>query len=798
VSFKIIKSDEAERRYKEWRILGRPVPDVHGYLKVTGKAKFVDDIILPSITYGKLLRSPFAHAKIKKINTSRAETLPGVVAVVTYEDIAKMGITQKPPRYILTDEVFYVGDVVAAVAAEDEAIAEEALDLIEVEYEPLPFCLTPEEARRAQPMHPDVSKDNMVIGSWPPYQRSVGDVERGFKESNVIVEVNFRKPNLKHMFLENYAVVAEWVGDELHVWTHSQLGATIFAMQLASILNIPTNKIHVHQCFIGGGFGGKYGEALIRLTVLATMLAKKSGRPVKIRTNIREHFVEGHVLDPGITTFKYKAGADNKGELKALEAIMWAGQGERSSNVGVVYVGDTVFSTYRIPNKSFKAYPYYTNTPMSGALRAYGSQAGAIPLELTINELAKALDIDPVELRIKAGIRDGDVITQYLHNEFQLAGGDLGELVRVSSEEFSWKDKWQGWRASARAQGSKRRGVGVGVAIHSAWGVPWPDNVKDTVIVKVNPNDGTVEWVTGGRDMGSGFDTIISQVIAEVLGVDIRDVARAPPYSVGQPVGGETRASKALQTTVFAAYNAAQDLKRKILEKASLVLNAEPNKLVLDLKNQRVYDIGDPTRAVSLSKLGELFSGVLIGIGSCVSHYGGPESFTDPVTGRRLGMKGLFCAFAEVEVDIDTGKVEVTKLLLSTQAGMVLNPLIVYGQLVGSAVHGLGSILWEGIIYDEKTGTPLNTSFLDYPVPTALDVAEDQISSLVISDPKHARLTPYMAKGIGEAPLAAVWPAIHMAVCNAIGKKIEEFPLRPEKILKALGKAPFPETKGVV
>jgi CO/xanthine dehydrogenase Mo-binding subunit len=798
MSFNIIKTDEAEQKYREWKVLGKPVPCINSYLKVTGAAKFVDDVILPNMLYGKILRSPFAHAKIKMIDVSKAETLPGVAAVVTYKDIAHMGIIQTPPRFILTDRVLYVGDVVAAVAADDEAIAEEALDLIKVEYESLPFSLTPEEASSFPPMHPEASTDNIVIGAWFPYQRSVGSVENGFKEAHIITEVEFRKPNIKHMFLENYAAVADWRGDELHLWSHPQVGAATFAMQLASILNMPTNKIHVYQCFIGGGFGGKHGEAPIRVAVLAAMLAKKSGRPVKIRTNIREHFVEGHVLDPGITTFRYKVGADKAGKLKAIDALVLAGQGERSSNVGIAYCGDTVFNTYRIPNRSFRAYPFYTNTPMSEALRAYGSQAGVPPLEAAMNEIAESLGMDPVDFIIKNGLQDGDIVTQYLHNDFQLAGGDLPKLVQKAAEEFKWKEKWKGWGVPTEVSSFRRRGVGVAVATHTAWGLPRPNMVKDTVIIKINSNDGTVEWVTDGRDMGSGFDTVVSQVIAEILEIDVKDVVHAPPCSVGQPIGGDTRGSKALQSTVFAAYNAAQDLKRKILEGASSVLNVDSNRLILDLKGLRVYVKDNPSSAVKLSKLGELFSGVLVGIGSCPSHYGGPESFMDPVTGRRLGMKGMFCSFAEVEVDTETGRLNIVKLLIATQSGMILNPLIVYGQIIGGIVHGLGCMLWEGIVYCEKTGAPLNASFIDYPIPTTLDVTENQLASVVIVDPKHARLTPYMAKGISEGVFAAIWGSIHMAVYNAIGVKIREFPLRPEKILKALGKAQFPKTKGVV
>ncbi|MEM2673710.1 MAG: xanthine dehydrogenase family protein molybdopterin-binding subunit [Candidatus Bathyarchaeia archaeon] len=798
MSFKIIKSEKAEQKYKEWKVLGKPIPCVNSYLKVTGKAAFTDDIIRPNMLYGKILRSPFAHAKIVKIDASEAEALPGVSSVITYKDVETMGVSQKPPAYILTDRVFYVGDVVAAVAAEDEAIAEEALDLIKVEYEPLPFWLTPEEASSAQPMHPEVTKDNIVVGMWPPYYRSVGDIKEGFKGSDIIVDVEFRKPNIKHMFLENFTAVAEWRGDELHVWSHPQVGAVSFAMMLASIFNVPTNKVHVYQCFIGGGFGGKMGDAPLRVAALAAMLAKKSGRPVKIRTNIREHFVEGAVLDPGISTFKYKIGADKLGNLKAIDATVWAGQGERSINLGIVYCGDTIFNTYRIPNRSFKAYPYYTNTPMSQALRAYGSQAGVPPLEEAVNEIAEKLGMDPVDFIIKNGLRDGDIVTQYLHNDFQLAGGSLPELVQKAAEIFNWKEKWKGWSVPTEISGSKRRGIGLAVATHTAWGVPQPDRVKDTVIIKVNVNDGTVEWVTDGRDIGSGFDTVVSQVIAEVLGIDIKDIIHAPPQSVGQPIGGWTFASKALQSTVFAAYNAANNLKRNIITAAASILNVDPNRLVLDLKGTRIYVAGDPTRYVKLSKIGEIYGGILIGIGSCPSHYEGPESYMDPVTGRRLGMKGMFCSFAEVEVDIETGKIDVIKLMVATQPGMILNPLMVYGQLIGSAVHGMGCMLWEGIIYDEKTGTPLNASFIEYPIPTALDVTEDQFVCVTIVDPDDAKLTPYRAKGIAEGMFAAMWHSIHMAVYNAIGRKIREFPLRPEKILRALGKAPFPQTKGVV
>lgn len=798
MSFEIIKSNDAEQKYKEWKVLGKPIPCVNSYLKVTGDATFTDDIIRPNMLYGKVLRSPFAHAKIIKIDTSEAEKLQGVAGVITYKDITAMRIAQKPPKYILADKVFYVGDIIAAVAAEDEAVAEEALDLIKVEYEPLTFWLTPEEATSAPPMHPEVAEDNIAIGLWPPYHRSQGDVEKGFKESDLIVEIEFRKPNIKHMFLENFAAVAEWKGDELHVWSHPQMGAVKFAALLANIFGMPTNKIHVYQCFIGGGFGGKMGESPLRIAALASMLAKKTGRPVKIRTNIREHFVEGSVLDPGIATFKYKVGAAKDGSIKAIDATLLAGQGERTINLGIVYCGDTVFNTYRIENRNFKAYPYYTNTPPSEALRGYGSQAGVPPLEAAINEIAEKIGMDPVDFIIKNGLRDGDIVTQYLHNDFQLAGGSLPELVQKAADQFGWKKRWKGWGVPTKVSGSKYRGVGVAVATHTAWGVPSINSVKDTVIIKVNENDGTVEWITDGRDMGSGFDTTVSQVIAETLGIDVKDVVHAPPCSVGQPIGGWSFASKGLQSTVFAAYNAANNLKHKIITAAASILHVDTSKLTLDLKGTRVYISDDPAHYITLSKIGEIYGGALIGIGSCPSHYGGPESYMDPVTGRRLGMKGMFCSFVEVEVDAETGKVDIVELLVATQPGMILNPLMVYGQIIGSAVHGIGCMLWEGIVYDENTGAPLNTSFIDYPIPTALDVTLDQITGVAIVDPDDAKLTPYRAKGIAEGLFAALWHSVHMAVYNAIGKKIREFPLRPEKILNAIGRARFPPTKGVV
>jgi xanthine dehydrogenase molybdenum-binding subunit len=412
------------------------------------------------------------------------------------------------------------------------------------------------------------------------------------------------------------------------------------------------------------------------------------------------------------------------------------------------------------------------------------------------NEMAEKLGIDPVDYKTKFGMQAGDTV---LMSQQKLAGGSAPKLVQKLALEVGWKDKWKGWGIPSEINGSKRRGVGICIAQHECgWVVANQLVGRSCVLTKVNL-DGKADISCNNIEVGSGVDTAMCMVTAEILGIDLNSVKKAAAGSTGAPNSTGSLASSGLGTNVYAAFKAAEDVRNKILNGASVLLKVNPKDLTLDLNHKCVYVTAVPDKKTSLYDVGILIGGgVLYGLGSSAPPPEAPDGLKDPLTGRSLAERGIFAAFAELDVDIETGKVDIVNAVTAFQSGMVLNPLIMSGQAIGGLVHGISQMLGEGVIYDEPSGTPLNSSICDYPVWGSADAHPDILHAFADVDPADAPLFPFKAKGAAEGIYAALWGAIPLAIHNATGVWMREMTCRPEKILKALGKADFPVTKGVI
>lgn len=798
------KSKAAEELYAAWSVLGKPEKRKELLKKAVGVALFTNDVLFPDMLYAKALGSPYAHAKIESIDSREALELPGVKAVISYQEMIDMGVTvdfPPPPQYTFYKKALFVGDWIAAVAADDPVLAEEACDLIKVKYEELPFVLTGNEA--AQPDAPQIHDDDPYRAPgnvYKPVQEvNIGDVAEGFKQADVVIEREYRLPSIKHMFTEPICAVAKWAGDELEVWRTDAMGLGMGAAMLAQCLGMPQNKVHFHQVYIGGHFGGKGAYDFLRYTLIAALLARKAGRPVKIVSNIRQSLVTNHVVDPGLPTYHYKVGAKKDGTLTAYDGRVTGSQGRSSMfNSGINGQLKGVLNYYYCPNKHYETHPYHTNRPDVGTLRAAGSQLAAFPAETIINELSAELGIDPLDFRLKNGIKSPHPINK---SQNPWASGNLAKLAQAVADQVGWRDKFKGWGVPTSVNGSKRRGVALTLGVHSCgWGQlpsdPRQPASRVTAMVKVNIS-GAVDVLINDSEVGNGKETATCQVVAEVLGVDMKDVEHSPRFST-QPDGIGSYGSTGEGLAVTAAWNAAYDVKKKMLDGAATLLKKSPEELVLDIKHKQVYIKDEPEKKVTLFTLFQNIGCAMYGLGTMSPPQFAPDAIKDPVSGKPWEDMGGFASYLEVEVDTETGQLEVIDALTACQVGMILNPHIYYGQGIGGLVHGLSQMTGEGIIYDERTGTPLNGSLIDYPVWMSADVDPEHLDLFADVDPADARLFGFKGKGASEGIYCAVWGAFAEAVYNATSVWLREMPCRPEKILKALGKADFPVTKGVI
>jgi len=750
-------------------VIGQRLPYVDGKIKSTGEAKFSADIGLAKMLIGKILRSPYPHARILNIDTSRAERLIGVKGIVTGKDTAgvKIGFAPVIPFtedkcQLVVDKVRFIGDEVACVAATDEDIAEEALDLIQVEYEQLPAVFDPEEAMdpKAPRIH-DHAERNISVECHLHY----GDVEKGFRQSDYVREDRFITQYVNHSFLEPHASVADFDSSgKLTIWASTQTPYYL-RRDLARTLQMSEVMIRVIKPCVGGGFGGK--AEMFPLSFCAAILSKKTGRPVKIVYTREEVFSSGSRRHP--TKFTMKIGVKRDGTLMAKQCSLISDGGSYCSigSITIYLHGVAQTLPYRLPNFKYDGYRVYTNKPFCGAQRGHGFVQPQFATEVQLNIIAEELGLDPVELRLKNYLRAGEVAP----NGVRVISTGLVEGIERAMKDSSYREKWRK-RKDHKGIGMACSGFvsGAGFDFHMT---PTPFTTASIRMLR----DGTFGLFTGTSDIGQGSNTVLSQIAAEELGVSMEDIritagdTETAPYDMG---------SYSSRVTLFAGNAvkaAASEAKKKIFQIAAQKLEA--NVEDLEAGGGRVYIKGSPDRGMSFSEIMNASERTpIVGHG----HFN-PE--TGPVDmqkgiGNLSPTYSFDCYVAQLEVDGETGKIKVTRIDAAHDCGFAVNPMNVEGQLQGSIQMGLGQALSEDIIMDK--GQILNPSFLDYKFPLSVDMPE--INPIIIEsmDP----VGPFGAKEASEGIILPVPPAIANAIHDAVGLRVFELPITPEKILESL------------
>ena len=764
-----LKKREVEKR--EFSVIGKPFPRIESKVKATGEARYAADLKFPGMLYGKILRSPYAHAKIIRIDTSKAEKLPGVKAVVTGKDTigARYGLWRlreetMDEQGLAMDKVRYVGDEVAAVAAVDEDTAIEALNLIDVEYEVLPALLTPDDAVKdgAPEIHEGI-KNNISVNR----RIEVGDVDKAWGECDYVREDTFKTQVVQHAPMEPCGSVASFdPTGKLTIWTSTQ-SAYFVQCLLAMALGMREGDIRVIRAFTGGGFGCKL--ELSGDQFCSALLSKVTGKPVRIIYTRKETFVNSR--QKTAMTMKVKTGVKKDGKIHAVEfKTTLDGGAHHSYNVTTTMITGILGTLpYRIPNYRYNGRHVYTNLPVTGAMRGHGAMQPVFALDHQLDLIAKEIGVDPVDMRLMNATLPGDV---KIPNICHVSSCGLRESIAGSAERMNWKEKY----------GKLPDGHGIGIgsygffcgALYNYFNTKRP---YAEVWVRVN-QDGTVHIFTLMAEIGQGCDTVISMIVAEVLGVKMEDITiKSDDTGI---VTGDTGAFSSRTTMMAgnAAKAAAEDARNQLFKAAAAKLG---------LKVQDALDIKDGR--ISIHRTGE---GMTVAE-AAMTHQNANNGA--PVLGRGIYTpsshlnEGTVVSptwsfgsqVIEVEVDKETGQVKVINTATAHDCGRALNPLAVEGQLEGSIHMALGYALCEDVKFDDK-GKMLNPSFQDYKILSALDMPP--VDSIVIeTDDEHG---PFGGKEAGEGLTIPTAPAIANAIYDAVGVSIRDLPITPEKILRAL------------
>ncbi len=748
---------------EELTIVGRSVAMKGSGEKVTGTAEYTVDMKLPGMLYGKILRSPHAHANIRGIDTSRAEALPGVRAVITHEE-AKILYTVShgsAREYGIDDRVRYYGDKVAAVAAVSEEVAEEALTLIDVDYEVLSAVFDMEEAMRADApvVHPE--RDDVDGNILEHSVQEWGDVERGFAEADHVFENRFTTQRVCHSALEPHAMVASWDGDgNLTMWSSEQT-AFMIRDSLAEAFQMPRSKIRfIVPPYVGGGFGGKYESAE---KIVVALLARKAGRPVMLRLSREEVFHTTRTRSPCI--FETKTGVKEDGTLVAREVRAIVDVGAYAWGAIMASRASSYMTLlYRCPNIKYVGYGVYTNTPPSGAMRGFTSTPIHYAMESEFEEIAYALGMDPVEFRLKNALNVGDIIPI---NGKPVTSSGLREAVLKGREAIGWERRQ---RVPGSEGGVKRRGIGMACYSHYAPMLKSTERSVGNAVLKINV-DGSLHLLLGVPDIGQGLRTIMAQIAAEALGGRLDEISVTLADTSVTPWGTTTAASRSTQETGGAVEMAAGRMKGRLLELASEIMDIPVDRL--DAKDGVVFARGVPEQGLT-------FKDILNH--PDVFHSGENVIVTKATYNVPTFIPPYGTAYADVEVDTETGQVRVLKMVAASDVGRAINPQSVEGQLEGGMQMGIGYALTEVLRLHPETGAPLNNSFMDYKVLRADDMPEMEVIIVEPVDPNSV----YGAKGIGEMAVIPMAPAVRNAIYNATGARVHDLPITPEVLLKAL------------
>jgi xanthine dehydrogenase YagR molybdenum-binding subunit len=724
---------------EELGIVGYPTARVDGEQRVNGEARYTYDVRLPGMAYSRALLCPHPHARLVRVDATRARKLPGVVAVVTRPEAAQQ--VSEGERHRFSDELRYAGDIVAVVAASDPDIAADALDLIEVEYEPLPFVATV-EASMAEGAPPASEDGNVFGGKGTTYNR--GDGANAFAEADVVIEHTYRTQTTPHSCLEAHGTVAEWEGDTLTVYESTQY---IFGVRrsIARAFGIDESRVRVICNYIGGGFGSKGGAGIT--SFYAPLLAKAARRPVQFMLDrTAEQIGAGNRSS---STQTIKLGAKRDGTLVALDYRTTSDLGATPS--WLPFFPGQAMMLYRIPNVYGENTGYITNNGSFDAFRAPGFVEGAFGIESALDELAAELGLDPIELR-KRNWPEKDQDEGKAFSSFP-----INVCFDRGAAAIGWSDR-------NRAEKVGRRRSGVGVAGQIWWGGGGPPAYAQ---IDLN-NDGTATLRTGTQDLGTGTKTVLTQVAAEELGVPLGAVRTQLGDTGSAPYAPVSGGSMTVPSMAPAVRSAAQDARRQLLSLAAQMLDLPEE--TLEVRGGAIYQ-RDEQKSTIKEILGKLGSVMITGKGSRGPN---PDNMSVITSG---------CQFAEVEVDTVTGRVRVVRVVAAHDVGREINPLTLRSQIEGGITQALGFGVTEDRIVDARYGQVLNADLEGYKLPTIADMPVIDVLRIDIPD---LNANPTGAKGAGEPPIIPTAAAIANAVYDAIGVRIRELPITPEKVLAAL------------
>ena len=757
---------------RRFKVVGRPHPRLDGPGTVTGRATYTVDVVLPSMLHAKLFRSSVPHAKIRRLDPARARALPGVSTVLTAGDVPRkrFGFTVQDEELFATDKVRYVGDVIAAVAAVDEETAEEAIGLIECEYQELPAALSPDEALRenAPLVHEELSSYRLSSGlarDWHPVPGtniahqtvfSKGDIDFGFAEADEIFDDTFRSQQVQHCSLEPHAVVAQWDGDRLTVWTSTQ---KVFLVRsgLAELFDVAESKIRVIGTRVGGGFGGKNS---MRLEPYAAALAVKTGRPVRLVNSRAEEFAAAAGSVPA--TVRLRTGVKRDGTItaRAMDFTWDTGayaEGLPGSNRALK---DGV-GPYRIPHLRVTSTLVYTHKLRGCPFRGLGIPEAVWAGESQMDIISEKLGIDPVDLRSKNCLEQGD----------ETPAGDRANhialrecLLKIAAELKRWKKR-----------APSNHGFGMAL-LHKS---PTTSAASSNARVCISA-EGRVELFIGASDVGGGTGTSLGQIAAEELGIPLNAITVVIADTEFTPFDHGTYSSRVTPYVGAAVKLAALDARRQLVEAAARLWKLSPDHL--RLAGAKV--VANGRRSMTFGEVVEKSRATeIVGLGSIESKRlwagdpsGNAQSFTAP--GWPFGAQAV-----EVEVDRETGVVKLIRIASAHDVGKAINPMALTSQIEGGIMMGLGYALWERLLCED--GRIANASFADYKIATIRDIP---IAVPIVVEKNYA-VEPYGAKGVGEMAVFGIAPALANAVARAVGVRIKELPMSAENLLRHINQS---------
>lgn len=792
---KIMPKIQVTPKTETWSQVGKPEPKVDAVKLVQGKPAFTADIELRGMLIAKVLHSPVAHAIIRSIDASKARALPGVAAVLTWEDIPRVVYStagQSDPipgpldSFSLDYKVRFVGDRVAFVAAETEEIANQALALIDVEYEELPAILDSTEAMRAgavrihdEPEYVDFAESDPKKNLAAHLRIDIGDVEQGFLDADVIYEGDYEVPKVQQAHIEPHVVVTYWDEDDrLVIRTSTQVPFHARRI-LAPVLNLPVKRIRVIKPRIGGGFGGKQ-EVMIE--DVAGHLTIATGRPVLYEYDREEEFIAArsrHAMKIHMKTGVKRDGTITANEMYALSDTGAYGchaltvTGNTGHKAMALYVGD---GQYRLsPNIRFYADVVYTNTPPAGAFRGYGVPQGFWPVERHMEKIARDLGLDPIDFRLKNALRSGE------YHPFSKSWSEgreprpeivhtvgLEQCIQQGKAVIGWDDKYGNaeWR-KVPGKPHLRRGIGI-AAVMQGTAIPYLD--MGGASIKMN-DDGSFNLLVGATDLGTGSDTVLAQMAAEVLGVPLDDMIVFSSDTDFTPFDVGAYASSTTYISGTAAIHAAQKVADRIRDRAARMLNESGD---VDPASIRLMDkkaIAPDGRSVTLEE-----------IARNALHQTGQEQIMAVASYVSPSSPPPFAAqFAEVTVDIETGQVVVERLVMAVDSGVIVNPVTASGQIEGGMTQALGYAVCEEMRYDDK-GRAMERDLVDYHIFRADEMPRLETIFVETFEPSH----PFGIKAVAEIPMDGVAPAVGNAILDACGAQVDQNPATPERIWQAL------------